>query len=146
MVDILSKLVTGDQLVGWLVIGFLVIYFIYKEWPEFKKRISKSEVKEHKDNEAERSLDTRLATIEKDVKEIKEKLGRDYDRINEVEQKQKRYQAMIKNEAEELELIMEALLGALGGIQELGANGPTREAKDKLQNYLNKQAHRSEEE
>ena len=54
MVDILSKLVTGDQLVGWLVIGFLVIYFIYKEWPEFKKRVSKSEVKEHKDNEAER--------------------------------------------------------------------------------------------
>ena len=39
---------------------------------------------------------------------------------------------------------MEALMGALGGLQELGANGPTKEAKTKIQDYLNKKAHRNE--
>ena len=46
--------------------------------------------------------------------------------------------------SEELKIIMEALLGALGGLQELGANGPTKEAKAKIQNYLNSKAHHSD--
>lgn len=141
MVKALENMVTGEQMIAWLVICFLVAYFIYKEWPDFKKRVSKGAVKDQQD----RTVEERLTQIEKDIGEIKEKLSWDYDRIKEVENKQKRYQAKMSEEAQELELIMEALLGALGGLQELGANGPTKEAKDNLQNYLNKKAHRSDE-
>lgn len=34
----IMELVTGDQVAAWLLIAFLVGYFIYKEWPEFKRR------------------------------------------------------------------------------------------------------------
>ena len=45
---------------------------------------------------------------------------------------------------EEREVIMQALLGVLGGLQEIGANGPTKDAKAKVEKYINKQAHRRE--
>jgi hypothetical protein len=41
---------------------------------------------------------------------------------------------------------MQAMLGVLGGLQELGANGPTQEATDAIHKYINKQAHRREKE
>ena len=141
----LMELVTGEQVVTWLVIAFLVGYFIYKEWPEFKRRITSGAVKEQKDQQADRTVEARLDNIEKDIREIKEKLNRDYDRINDVSKKQRRYQAMLEDSLEERGIIMEALLGALGGLQELGANGPTKEAKDKIQNYLNRKAHENDE-
>ena len=34
-------------------------------------------------------------------------------------------------------------MGALGGLLELGANGPTKEAKAKVQDYLNRKAHKT---
>ena len=34
MIDTLRSVVTGESLVAWLVIAFLVCFFIYKEWPE----------------------------------------------------------------------------------------------------------------
>ena len=52
---------------------------------------------------------------------------------------------MVEDSLEDRQIIMEALLGALGGLQELGANGPTKEAENKIRTYLNKQAHRNEE-
>ena len=47
---------------------------------------------------------------------------------------------------EEREILMQAMLGVLGGLQELGANGPTQEATDAIHKYINKQAHRREKE
>ena len=142
----IMELVTGEQIVTWLVIAFLVGYFIYKEWPEFKRRITSGAVKEQKDEQTDRTVESRLDCIEKDIREIKEKLNRDYDRINDITSKQRRYSAMLEDSLEERGIIMEALMGALGGLQELGANGPTQEAKDKIQNYLNRKAHRNEQE
>ena len=40
MEKILGETVSGDSLISWLVIAFLVGYFIYKEWPEFKRRMT----------------------------------------------------------------------------------------------------------
>ena len=42
---------------------------------------------------------------------------------------------------EERSIIMQALLGVLGGLQEIGANGHTKEAEKTIRNYLNKKAH-----
>ena len=71
-------------------------------------------------------------------------MSRDYDRLNGVEEQQKTAREFIDESLEEREIIMEALLGALGGLQELGANGPTREAVKKINGYLNRKAHKSE--
>ena len=141
MLGKLSELVSGETLASWLLIALLVGYFIYKEWPEFRKRMSKNAVKEQKDEMIERTVDERLDSIENELEKVDERLRRDYQRLNLFDQeleKSKKYQS---NTAEELGIIMEALMGVLSGLQEIGANGPTKEAKSKIQNYLNKKAH-----
>ena len=143
MVDQLAKTVTGAQIVNWCVITFLIAYFVYKEWPEFKKRISSRAVKDSKDEEQDKTVEARLGSVEEEIRSVNEKLGRDYDRLNRLEVQIEKTRTVQISMSEELEIIMEALLGALGGLQELGANGPTREAKDRIQNYLNSKAHRS---
>lgn len=145
MISKIGEMVSGDSLVAWLLIAVIVAYFIYKEWPEFRKRVSAKAVQDQKEETSDKTVEERLERIEADVNEIKLKLNRDYDRINDLVIKQKRYQKMVEDSLEEREIIMEALLGALGGLQELGANGPTREAEGKIRTYLNKQAHRNEE-
>ena len=80
----------------------------------------------------------------RDLSKAYEKLGRDYDRLNRLELQIEKTRTVQISMSEELEIIMEALLGALGGLQELGANGPTKEAKAKIQDYLNRKAHHSD--
>ena len=144
MVDQLAKTVTGAQILNWCVIAFLVGYFAYKEWPDFKKRISSRAVKDHEDEEQDKSVDARLDRVEIEVRNVNEKLGRDYDRLNRLELQIEKTRTVQISMSEELEIIMEALLGALGGLQELGASGPTKEAKAKIQDYLNRKAHHSD--
>lgn len=100
-------------------------------------------MKDHKDEERDESIEARLARVENEVKGVSEKLGRDYDRLNRLEAQIEKTRTVQISMSEELEIIMEALLGALGGHQELGTNGPTKEAKAKIQNYLNSKTHRS---
>lgn len=146
MEKILQGLVTGDQLLTWLIIAFLVGYFFYKEWPEFKRRITGSALEKASATATDKSLDARLTAIETDVKQIKEKLDRDYGRLNEMEKWKKTIEQVVAESLEEREILMQAMLGVLGGLQELGANGPTQEATDTIQKYINKQAHRREKE
>ena len=144
MVNKLADFVTANQIGVWLLIAFLVCYFVHKEWPEFKKRVSHGAVKEQRDEQTDRTVDQRLDAIESDVKEIKDKLNRDYYRINRVEQQIDKTKSTQANEMEELEIIMRALLGVLRGLQEQGTNGPTKEAEAEIQAYLNKKAHSPE--
>lgn len=138
MDNILQKFVSPDQMITWLVIAFLFGYFIYKEWPEFKRRVSGSAVKEVND----KTVCERLTAIENDVKEIKAKLEIDYTRLNDMDRWKKSMEQIVTESLEEREILMQAMLGVLGGLQELGANGPTEEAKDTIQTYINKQAHK----
>lgn len=146
MVSELSELVTGQQVGAWLIIAILVLYFVYKEWPDFKKRITTGALKEQKDEDEGRSVSQRLDSIEKEVKEIHGKLDRDYYRINELEAKLKRTKESQGDINQELEIIMRALIAVLQGLQEQGANGPTKDAEKEIQIYLNSKAHKTEEE
>lgn len=136
--DILKELVSPDQVITWMVIAALFIYFIYKEWPEFRRRVSGSAVKEVTD----KTVSERLTAIEKDISEIKTKLDIDYTRLNDMDRWKKSMQQIVTESLEEREILMQAMLGVLGGLQELGANGQTEEAKDTIQTYINKQAHK----
>lgn len=137
----LQSVVTPDQVVSWLIIGFLVGYFIYKEWPEFKRRVSGTAVNAAKEAVADKSVIDRLTAIEADVKLIKEKLDHDYNRLNDMDRWRGSMQRMVADSLEEREILMRAMLGVLGGLQEIGANGPTKEAESQIRNYLNKKAH-----
>ena len=140
MDKILQQAVGSDQMILWLVMAFLFGYFIYKEWPEFKRRVSGSAVKEVEN----KSVTDRLSAIEADISQIKKKLDLDYDRLNDMERWKKGMEQIVTESLEEREILMQAMLGVLGGLQELGANGPTKAAKATIQDYINKQAHKRE--
>lgn len=137
----LEELITADQILTWIVIAFLVGYFIYKEWPEFKRRVSGTAVNAAKEAAEDKSVIARLSAIEADVKEIKTKLERDYNRLNDIERWRGGMERMIADSLEEREILMQAMLGVLGGLQEIGANGPTKKAEEQIRNYLNRKAH-----
>ena len=141
MADVLGRAATAQQIGTWLLIAFIVAYFIYKEWPEFRKRVSKDAVQESVDEHNGKTLNERLGSIESEVKQVNEKLDRDYKRINAMETKIEKTEHNQASTSEELGIIIEALLGALGGLQELGANGPTKDAEGKIHEYLNRKAH-----
>jgi hypothetical protein len=142
--DVIKKLVSPDQVITWLVIAALFIYFVYKEWPEFKRRISGGAVAAEKEAAEDKSVSDRLSAIESDIKQIKENLDRDYHRLNEMERWRGGIQKMGEESLEEREILMQAMIGVLGGLQELGANGPTKSAKAGIQDYINRQAHKRE--
>lgn len=137
----LENIVTSDQVLTWLVIAFLFGYFVYKEWPEFKRRVSGKAVADAREEAADKSVCERLTAIEEDVKRIKSKLDTDYNRLNMIEGWRGSVQKMVADSLEEREILMQAMLGVLGGLQEIGANGPTKEAEKTIRNYLNKKAH-----
>ena len=137
----LEELITADQILTWIVIAFLVGYFIYKEWPEFKRRVSGTAVNAAKEAAEDKSVLARLSAIETDVKDIKAKLERDYTRLNAMEHWKGGMEKMVADSLEEREILMQAMLGVLGGLQEIGANGPTKKAEEQIRNYLNRKAH-----
>ena len=137
----IMELVTGDQVAAWILIAFLVGYFIYKEWPEFSRRVSGEAVEKEKEAAADKSLADRLTAIEEDVRQITSKLDRDYARLNDMERWRKSIQRIAEDSLEERQILMQALLGVLGGLQEIGANGPTKEAEKTIRQYLNRKAH-----
>ena len=137
----LEELITADQMLTWIVIAFLVGYFIYKEWPEFKRRVSGTAVNAVKEAAEDKSVLARLSAIETDVKDIKAKLERDYNRLNDMERWKGGMERMISDSLEEREILMQAMLGVLGGLQEIGANGPTKKAEETIRNYLNRKTH-----
>lgn len=137
----LEELITADQILTWIVIAFLIGYFIYKEWPEFKRRVSGTAINAAKEAAEDKSVLARLSAIETDVKEIKTKLERDYTRLNAMEHWKGGMEKMVADSLEEREILMQAMLGVLGGLQEIGANGPTKKAEEQIRNYLNRKAH-----
>lgn len=139
--DKISELVTAEQVLVWVIIAVIVGWLVYKEWPEFKRRVSGSAVDAVKDAAADKSVCDRLTAIELDIKEIKQKLEHDYVRLNEIESWRRTMTKVAADSLEEREIIMQALLGVLGGLQEIGANGHTKEAAMKIRDYLNRKAH-----
>lgn len=135
-----NKLFSGVDVkafLQFLLFLFLAGMFIYREWPGFWERVKHRVQGE----EMGSSLSSRLDRIEADVKEINEKLNRDYGRINAIEAKMEQDKHVMRDIKAEQGIIMRALLGALGGLQELGANGATEKAKEEIVEYLNRQAH-----
>lgn len=146
MEKVLQQAISADQLLAWLICAFLFGYFVYKEWPDFKKRITEGTKQKAEAEATDKSLDARLTAIEADVKQIKDKLDRDYGRLNDMEKWKKSMEQIVTESLEEREILMQAMLGVLGGLRQLGANGPTEEATDTINRYINKQAHKRERE
>ena len=70
MMKILEGLADPHKFANVLLYVFLIAYFLYKEWPEFKKRVTKSTV-DQKDAEGMKGYLTKIRTnVKRDI-EIK---------------------------------------------------------------------------
>lgn len=140
MMSSIQGMVTGEQVVEWILIAVLVGYFIYKELPEFRNRMSNRAVKEKEDEYSEKTIIERLDAIEKKLKEMDDKLVRDYDRINTMEKEQKEFKKMQKNSLRERELIMKALLAMMKGMPD---NEDVLASEKEIDAYLLEQSHQN---
>lgn len=76
-----------------------------------------------------------------EIKLINQKIGRDYSRLNQIQEITEKQQVYIEESLEERELILKSLLGVIKGLQEIGANGPTKKAESEIQAYLLRKSH-----
>lgn len=135
------ELIPADQFLIWFLIFLVVAFFIYKEWPEFWKRVSSKTAKDQKDL----TIEGRMDSIEKKLDSIESKLERDYDRINILELEFKRSKNAMAASQKESEIMMRAMLNVLKSLQELGSNGSTNDSQVEIQNWLNEQSHKTME-
>ena len=97
-------------------------------------------VKDKEDEYSEKTIIERLDSIEKKLKEMDDKLIRDYDRINTMEKEQKEFRKMQKNSLRERELIMKALLAMMKGMPD---NEDVIQSEKEIDAYLLEQSHQN---
>lgn len=141
----ITEMITGEQVIMVVVIVLFLAYFVYKEWPAFRQRVSTSAVKEKEDEISEKTISDRIDTIEKKIDglekkfdEMNDKLSRDYDRINVMEKQQKKIERMQRNSLEERGIIMRALLALMDSAAE---SDKINESENEIQSYLVRQSH-----
>ena len=142
MIDKLSQLVAAQDVGTWLIVALLVGYFVYKEWPDFRDRVAGGKLKETTMRQKGESLTSKVDTLCEGMKEVNEKLDRDYRRLNEFEKWKNRAQALDAEAARERALLIKALMACLDGLHQLGANGSTAEVRNEINDFLNETAHR----
>ncbi len=140
--DKLTEMVTLEAIIQWVIIFFLVAYFIYKEYPELKRRITGGAKKELENKGYEKKIEERLTSVEERLADIEVKLHRDDKSLEELYTSEQEDKKMIQDSLEEREITMRALLAIIDGLHEIGANGPTTTAHDEITNYLSRQAHK----
>ena len=145
MMGKLAELVAAQDVGTWLIVALLVGYFVYKEWPDLKNRISSGSLRDKALDDKDATLGKKVDGIEKSLVEINEKLDRDYRRLNEFERWQRKTQGYTAESFRERELIIRGLVACLDGLHQLGANGKTEAVRDEIDTFLNKSAHSIEE-
>ena len=145
MFDKIAEYVTAEQLMTWLAIAVLVGILIYKEWPGIKERVSAAPVKELISREVGKTLSAKIDNLANEMKEVNDKLDRDYARLNDLEKWQRKMKDITKESAEERALMIEGILAVIDGLQQLGANGSTTKTRDKINEFINRSAHKVDE-
>lgn len=136
MNNVLQNAVTPEQVGIWILIAFLVCFFVYKEWPEFKKRVSGCD-REKVDTAMMDKINKIAETVEK-VKEGQDDSAR---RIEALEQEIARQKNEISCSLEERRLMMMGLMACLDGLEQQGCNHTVPSTKQTLSEYLNNKAH-----
>ncbi|MCD7785780.1 MAG: hypothetical protein LUH18_09480 [Oscillospiraceae bacterium] len=140
--DKIADLVTSEAILQWLIIFLLLAYFIYKEYPEFKRRITGGTKKEIEEESRERGVELRLTKVEERLADVEGKLKKDYISLEELLREEQEDKRIMQASLEEREITMRALLAIIDGLHQIGANSPTTVAHEELTAYLSKQAHK----
>ena len=122
---ILSLVVIG-------VILFRIIPKIYKFIEAYRKYVNQYD-----------DIKSQIVKNTDDIQTIKQKIDRDYIRLNQLQNLTIQQQKYINESLEESEIILKSLLGIVRGLQEVGANGTTKKVEKELHDFLVKKSHKS---
>lgn len=137
MIEQLEDMADPQFATQWVIMGVLALLLIWKCLPDVKAAL------EHWRSRANRkeSLEATVKRHDKEIADINDKLGRDYEALNRIDKAMRAQKKSMDESLEEREILMKGLLACLKGLQELGTNGVTKEAQGEIEAYINKQAH-----
>lgn len=121
-----------------LVIACIKFFPILKSWFEAArtKVNTYEELQKMINNHTEQ-----INGLKDSINDINDKMGNDYRQIKQIREMTVKQQKYIDDSMEERELIVRSLLGIIQGLQELGANGPTKAAESDIKEYMVKKSH-----
>ena len=140
----LSGYVPVQYIIWAIVVLIALAVVIYKCYPTVKKWFEAARKAENKREDIDELLDKHnkeLEELKQEIQKINKKLSNDQSEISKIEDITVKQQQYIEDSMEERELIIRSLLGVVQGLQEVGANGPTKKAEKEIQDYLVKKAH-----
>ena len=129
--------ITAQDIIVWILIMVLVMIAFHKVWPVIQSKVLKDERIE--------GLPIQIKKINARVDKVEEKLDRDYEAINEIKKELRRQGKENVDSMEERQLLMSSMLAVLDGLEQLGTNGMTKDARRDLQDYINRKAHKPHE-
>lgn len=139
-----SKVVPTQYIVWTVIVIAALVVICVKAFPKIKTWFEVARTRVNDKDALIKSVKKHGEEIERirqDISEINQKIGRDYARLNQIQQINTRQQKYIEESLEERELIIRSLLGVVQGLQEVGANGPTKKAEAEIQAYLLRKSH-----
>ena len=127
-----------EYAIFWGISHIALVLLLIKLIP---KVIQLFEYSRNKVNLAE-NIQNQIRDNTNSIKTIQEQTARDYQRINQLEKLIYAQQDIINDSLQESELMLKSLMHISQGLQELGANGPTKESEHDIQEYLIRKSHK----
>lgn len=137
MVEQLKSMVDPQFATQWVVMGILTLLLIWKWLPDIKTALENWRCRKNR----KESLESAVKRHDKEIADINDKLGRDYEALNRIEKAMRVQKKSMEESLEERGILMKGLLACLKGLQELCTNDVTKAAQGEIEAYMNKQAH-----
>lgn len=136
-IEAISGYVPTEYIIWTAVVVLAITVIVIKYAPKLFKVFDDARKKV---NEQEDRVDTLKQNTE-DIEKFKKYMIETDEKLSKIEHATLQQQKYIEDSREENQLIINSLLGIVQGLQEVGANGPTKKAEAEIQKYLNKKAH-----
>ena len=144
MMGFIEDQISSGDFIRVFFILLIIAYFIYKEGPEFHKRMVARRMKDQTYEQADKDLERRVARLESKIDEHQVMLSRDYKELHALKDSTEISRQVNMRALEEMEVIMRTNLAVLDSLEELGASKEvTQNARRDINSYLTKTAHTS---
>ena len=136
---LLSK-VSEDMYIGTTIVIISLVVLVIKVVPKFVKAFQSV----RKELNKYENLHKELCETKELLETLDKELGYTKTQTKRLQRITNNQQTHITEAFEERELILKSLLGVVQGLQEIGANGPTKRTEKEIQEFLLRKAHKTQ--
>lgn len=139
-IEMVTQRVPSDYIVWVVLCIFMIVMIALKVLPEIIKAFNAARNFMNNYEQMNKLVISNSESIEK----LSQYIEQDYANIKNMQSLIAKQQEYIDDGLEERELVVRTLLRVVQGLQEIGANGPTKLAEAEIKEYLIKKAHERE--